>query len=121
MAGIRLHRAGYTVSEELDWWIRGKFATGQLFEISFEDHNLVNRRHLVADEVPITYLGLWDGRVLQAEFQLGLWCKAPEPDVLPLLVRFVAELRGVRPVSIARPSPPVDVEAILAMHRGLQL
>lgn len=97
----------FRVTEEYGWWVKGilldnLFQTPPNFEISAEDFNRVPRNMLIHPQVPLTYLGIWEGRRTLAEFQLGSWPRRPTDEfanstLLPLL----SLLRNVGPMYVA--------------------
>lgn len=106
--GLRLASIrGVRVSEENGLFVLGSIPSlPAVFEVSCADWNVLPKRVLIHENIPVSYFGLWSGRRCLAEFQLGSWfCPPTDPDAQSWLARLMHPLQNIRP--IPRLSPAV--------------
>lgn len=85
------------VNWEVGWWMGGRIKDGPLFEMAFENWQL-SPKILPLPGVPVTYLGLFDGKRNLAEFQFGFWAKKPGVSDIQHVLTLFHLLQHIRPV-----------------------
>lgn len=105
-----------SISEERDWWVKGSFHSGPVFEICFELWNQVPRAAWIAPETMVTAMDVWHGKETLVSFLFGRWITTPPDHFVPELSTLFLSLKRCYP---AMKEQPVNIDAIMrAAQRG---
>lgn len=106
------------ISEELDWWVKGHFSSGPVFEFSVELYNQVPRKVWIADGVPITAMDVWDGKKELMSYLFGRWVTRPADALLPDLAKLFASMQHCMPSKVTPRQTIPDTKALEKAYLG---
>lgn len=102
-----------SVTEELGWWVKGRFASGASFEFSCELWNAIPRDRWISEGVPITAMDVWVGTRCILSFLFGSWTIKPDVFFHPELSAFLVSVKHCYPTIVeVQPDPDVMLRSL---------